>query len=994
MALNLKTETVFTDDTPAVQPPLPPEQIAPHFPQLEILECLGRGGMGVVYKARQKTLNRFVALKLLAPERVNDTKFAERFAREAQALAALNHPNIVTIYDFGQAGGFYYLLMEFVDGLNLRQLMRTRKFTPEEALAIVPPLCDALQFAHDRGIVHRDIKPENLLLDKAGRVKVADFGIARMLGTVNGNGNAGASAAPENVTQSAVGTPSYSAPEQQSNPQRVDNRADIYSLGVVFYELLTGELPAKQLQPPSRKVQIDVRLDEIVLRALEKEPELRYQQVSEVKTLVETIVVTPLGGSRREESQTEQSANAKRKTEIVPRFSRTAIVGACFGMLSVVMFGFAVIIINVAIKPWLPTGEVLPNQPAVLASGLLILGGVLCVFCFTLLGWVAIAQIRRSAGKLHGLWLAVFDGLLFPLLALDMVVWFFVGLILMLIHLRLRLGAGTLPFLVPLIAIPVAALLDFLIIRRVWRVVNKPKDALAPPLQKPDRFWRWFAVAVFAFISIPFVIAIFGLLAAIAIPNFVKARSRAQTQHQNQLPMQLRENESLAKLRAAQNPLTTSNTNENLSFDPVIERVVNLENLFTNSATFAIDFDSGRIVALLPGMNLSPYRDGAEYLAANGADALGLFVPSIPVQRGLTCINGTFAMSVDTTNWQSASADWVKTLANKLPFDSSLTKAQLESVTVMLLGEAGELPKTYLFKTSAGGLGLLQLAGFTDNPRGVKLRYKLVQQIGRPQAAQWDDEVARLNLQIANGELEIARTKFKAEVVSQADRDLSASNIVALMKRAYATIYTYRDSGWTAMHRGEYSWTNKFNELLGRGNLYRIEVVTAPCPFSHTNRWWSDGDTEFWQPDNSIVIRNSSPGSASCNISLVNSDSTVPALFFNLGWGNILANLSYSSATELVRQPDDVVSGVDCYVLEQADRGWTVCVGKQDFLIRRFQNFLSKDRLAEMRKHLPNTSALPAQTEIDQTTIQTYENVIVNEDLKREDFIPPAAGTN
>ncbi len=138
--------------------------------------------MGVVYKARQKTLNRFVALKLLAPERVHDPKFAERFTREAQALAALNHPNIVTIYDFGQAGGFYFLLMEFVDGVNLRQLLRARKFTPEEALAIVPPLCDALQFAHDRGIVHRDIKPENLLLDKAGRVKVADFGIAKMLG--------------------------------------------------------------------------------------------------------------------------------------------------------------------------------------------------------------------------------------------------------------------------------------------------------------------------------------------------------------------------------------------------------------------------------------------------------------------------------------------------------------------------------------------------------------------------------------------------------------------------------------------------------------------------------------------------------------------------------------------------------------------------------------------------------------------------------------------
>ena len=293
MALNLKTETIFTDDTPAAQPPLPPEQIAPHFSQLEILEYLGRGGMGVVYKARQKSLNRLVALKLLAPERVRDAKFAERFTREAQALAALNHPNIVTIYDFGQAGGFYYLLMEFVDGLNLRQLLRTRKFTPEEALAIVPPLCDALQFAHDRGIVHRDIKPENLLLDKAGRVKVADFGIAKILGTVNGNDNAGESTAPENATQAVVGTPSYSAPEQKNNPQHVDSRADIYSLGVVFYELLTGELPGKRLEPPSKKIQIDVRLDEVVLRALEQKPELRYQQVSVFKTQIENILTTP-----------------------------------------------------------------------------------------------------------------------------------------------------------------------------------------------------------------------------------------------------------------------------------------------------------------------------------------------------------------------------------------------------------------------------------------------------------------------------------------------------------------------------------------------------------------------------------------------------------------------------------------------------------------------------------------------------------------------------
>src|SRR5689334_3172373 len=161
-------------------PSLAPGELAPHFPQLEILECLGRGGMGVVYKARQKSLNRLVALKLLAPERADDPQFAARFEKEAQALAALNHPHIVAVHDFGRAGGFYYLLMEFVDGVNLRQLLHTKRLSPKEALGIVPPVCEALQCAHDHGIVHRDIKPENLLLDKNGVVKIADFGIAKM----------------------------------------------------------------------------------------------------------------------------------------------------------------------------------------------------------------------------------------------------------------------------------------------------------------------------------------------------------------------------------------------------------------------------------------------------------------------------------------------------------------------------------------------------------------------------------------------------------------------------------------------------------------------------------------------------------------------------------------------------------------------------------------------------------------------------------------------
>ena len=302
-------DTITGGPTKQFNPPLIAD-LASLFPQLEILELIGKGGMGAVYKARQKQLDRLVALKILPPGIGDDPAFADRFTREARALAKLNHPGIVTLYEFGHVDGsgsqpstlnsqpLYYFLMEFVDGVNLRQLLHAGRISPREALAIVPQICDALQFAHDQGIVHRDIKPENILLDRRGRVKVADFGLAKLVGN-DGRaelplGQADQQVSPTDLTDAGkiMGTPRYMAPEQMEHPGEVDHRADIYALGVVFYQMLTGELPGKQLQPPSSKVQIDVRLDEIVLRALEKKPELRYQQVSEVKTMVETIATT------------------------------------------------------------------------------------------------------------------------------------------------------------------------------------------------------------------------------------------------------------------------------------------------------------------------------------------------------------------------------------------------------------------------------------------------------------------------------------------------------------------------------------------------------------------------------------------------------------------------------------------------------------------------------------------------------------------------------
>ena len=276
--------TATEPGSPAENRPAPPTlaAVAAAFPQLEIVELLGQGGMGVVYKARQPKLERYVALKLLPHGPGTDPAFPERFNREARLLARLNHPSIVTVYDFGQAGEFFFLMMEFVDGVNLRQAMQAARFTPAQALALVPRICEALQFAHDEGILHRDIKPENILLDTRGRVKIADFGIAKLMGDT----------LPERkLTESgaAIGTPHYMAPEQLEKPQDVDQRADVYSLGVVFYELLTGELPIGRFAPPSEKSAVDPRVDQVVFQALEKEREKRIGSAQEVKTRVETI---------------------------------------------------------------------------------------------------------------------------------------------------------------------------------------------------------------------------------------------------------------------------------------------------------------------------------------------------------------------------------------------------------------------------------------------------------------------------------------------------------------------------------------------------------------------------------------------------------------------------------------------------------------------------------------------------------------------------------
>jgi serine/threonine protein kinase len=274
-------DEVKRSPSPSFIPPSPSE-LARHFPQYEIMELLGQGGMGAVYKARQTKLDRLVAVKILPPEVARDPAFAERFTREARSLARLNHPNIVTIFDFGETEGLYYFSMEYVDGKSVRELLNAGELPASSALRIIPQVCDALRYAHDEGIVHRDIKPENILVDRKGRVKIADFGLARIVGLT-----------PTYLTltgsQEVMGTLYYMAPEQMKRSHPVDHRADLYSLGVVFYEMLTGELPVGRFAPPSRKAKVDGRLDPIVLRALAREPAERYQDAGELRKDIEAV---------------------------------------------------------------------------------------------------------------------------------------------------------------------------------------------------------------------------------------------------------------------------------------------------------------------------------------------------------------------------------------------------------------------------------------------------------------------------------------------------------------------------------------------------------------------------------------------------------------------------------------------------------------------------------------------------------------------------------
>lgn len=246
------------------------DALAPLFPGYEIHSLIATGGMGAVYQAVQKSLDRVVAIKILPQEFSKDASFCAGFEAEAKAMARLNHPNLISVYDFGEVNGMLFIIMEYVPGQSLFHSSHGIAIDPGEVIRLVSSICSGLAHAHENGIIHRDIKPSNILLDLSAQPKIGDFGLARPVERKDQEG------------EEIFGTPHYTAPEVLSSPQSVGFRADIFSVGVLLHELLTGKLPADDMRPASVISHCDLRFDAIIRRATNLQPELRYSDATEI----------------------------------------------------------------------------------------------------------------------------------------------------------------------------------------------------------------------------------------------------------------------------------------------------------------------------------------------------------------------------------------------------------------------------------------------------------------------------------------------------------------------------------------------------------------------------------------------------------------------------------------------------------------------------------------------------------------------------------------
>jgi hypothetical protein len=513
------------------------------------------------------------------------------------------------------------------------------------------------------------------------------------------------------------------SPEQIQAPGEVDHRADIYALGVVFYQMLTGELPGKQIEAPSKKVSIDVRLDEVVLRALEQKPGLRYQQASEVRTMVETIAASPEKSeirSPKPEVNPECAVNPTKQALLWMLFNeRTGRrqFNWPFLLLLCSQIGLTIngILLTIALVVWLvnvplPAGKTFATPDQVWRM-------ILWLAAFAVMRQVAMTALNLDS-KVLG-WSRLFQQTR-PVAARTVIVF-------CVVFLTSAGLAGGMAFLspwmharcstllanvIPLANSKLARVVAWIVlastlawfIRRVWRQAKKPVSPLGSPIQKPDHFWRWFAVAVLVMIAVPILISIFGLLAAVTIPNFIRARAQSQ-----------------ANARHAQAELVTNQMlGPGLAFGPVVER--NLQRFGPGATNSFLRVGNGEFLS-------PPTTDGPAFFYAWLTNNANLALDEMTDSHGSNCFLLTvFGMNLSdypSDNWEAATPAEVKAALGNPTSLPHPQKRELANRTY-ILPEVPGLP-LLAFSTADGSQGLLQITGYSEKPTSVRIRYKLVQ---------------------------------------------------------------------------------------------------------------------------------------------------------------------------------------------------------------------------------------------------------------------------